>query len=172
LLTLCRNSFLYAFNHWKSFAFSDLIFLYLFRHYVFWVINHTWKAIDSFLLDFHHLSCWLVDVSTACRCQDIHWTQWICWTHEVQRKKENEWLFFNASKYLIDLFWKISSDYFICSFHLRHECLQSSWLSLQFMHHLLFINTLHFLMWCLSVHLKQHSSFLQNLVIWSKSKHL
>ncbi len=91
---------------------------------------------------------------------------------KFREKKENEWLFFNTSKYLIDLFWKISSDYFICSFHLRHECLQSSWLLLQFMHHLLFIDTLHFLMWCLSVHLKQHSLFLQNLVIWSKSKHL
>ncbi len=91
---------------------------------------------------------------------------------KFKEKEENEWLFFNASEYLIDLFQKISSDCFIYSFHLRHECLQSSWLSLQFAHHLLFINTMHFSMWCLSAHLKQHSSFLQNLIMWSKSKHL
>ncbi len=91
---------------------------------------------------------------------------------KFKEKEENEWLSFNTSEYLIYLFWKISSDCFICSFHLRHEHLQSSWLSLQFMHHLLFIDTMHFLMWCLSAHLKQRSSFLQNLVIWSKSKHL
>ena len=91
---------------------------------------------------------------------------------KFKEKEENEQLSFNASEYLINLFQKISSDYFICSFHLRHEYFQSSWLSLQFMHHLLFINTTHLSMWCLSAHLKQHSSFLQNLIIWSKSKHL
>ncbi len=91
---------------------------------------------------------------------------------KFRKKEKNERLFFNASKYLINLFWKISSDCFICSFYLKHECLQSSWLSLQFMHHLLFIDTTHSLIWCLSVHLKQHSSFLQNLTTWSKSKHL
>ncbi len=91
---------------------------------------------------------------------------------KFKEKEENEWLSFNASEYLINLFQKISSNCFICSFHLRHEHLQSSWLSLQFAHRLLFINTTHSLMWCLSVHLKQHSSFLQNLAIWSKSKHL
>ncbi len=91
---------------------------------------------------------------------------------KFRKKEENEWLFFNASEYLINLFWKISSDCFICSFHLRHECLQSLWLLLQFAHRLLFINTTHSSMWCLSVHLKQHSSFLQNLVTWSKLKHL
>ncbi len=91
---------------------------------------------------------------------------------KFKEKEENEWLSFNASEYLIDLFQKISSDCFICSFYLRHDHLQSSWLSLQFTHHLLFINTTHFLMWCLSAHLKQRSLFLQNLVIWLKSKHL
>ncbi len=91
---------------------------------------------------------------------------------KFREKEENERLSFNASKYLINLFQKISSDCFICSFHLRHECLQNLWLLLQFAHRLLFIDTTHFLMWCLSVHLKQRSSFLQNLVIWSKSKHL
>jgi len=91
---------------------------------------------------------------------------------KFEEKKESEWLYFNTSEYLINLFWKISSDCFICSFHLRHEHLQSSWLSLQFTHRLLFIDTMHLLMWCLSAHLKQHSSFLQDLVTWSKSKHL
>ncbi len=91
---------------------------------------------------------------------------------KFKKKEENERLSFNASKYLINLFQKISSDYFICSFHLKHEYLQSSWLLLQFAHRLLFIDTAHSLMWCLSVHLKQHSSFLQNLTTWSKSKHL
>ena len=91
---------------------------------------------------------------------------------KFRKKEENEQLSFNALMYLIDLFQKISSDCFICSFHLRHKHLQNSWLSLQFAHCLLFINTTHFLMWCLSAHLKQHFSFLQNLVIWSKSKHL
>ncbi len=91
---------------------------------------------------------------------------------KFKEKKKNEWLSFNVSKYLINLFQKNSSDYFICSFHLEHEHLQNSWLLLQFMHHLLFINTTHFSVWCLSVHLKQHSSFLQNLVIWLKLKHL
>ncbi len=80
-------------------------------------------------------------------------------------KKFNEWLSFNVSKYLINLFQKISSDCFIYSFYLKHEHFQNLWLSLQFTHCLLFINTMHFLMWCLFVHLKQHSSFLQNLVI-------
>ncbi len=91
---------------------------------------------------------------------------------KFKKKEENEQLSFNASEYVIDLFWKISSDYFIYSFHLRHEHLQNSWLSLQFTHRLLFINTTHLSMWCLFMHLKQHFSFLQNLVIWSKSKHL
>ncbi len=91
---------------------------------------------------------------------------------KFKEKEENERLSFNASEYLIDLFQKISSDCFICSFHLKHECLQSSWLSLQFAHRLLFINTTHLLMWCLSAHLKQCFLFLQNLVIWLKSKHL
>ena len=91
---------------------------------------------------------------------------------KFKEKEENEQLSFNTSEYLIYLFQKISSDCFICSFHLRHEHLQSSWLSLQFTHRLLFINTTHLLMWCLSAHLKQCSSFLQNLIIWSKSKHL
>jgi len=91
---------------------------------------------------------------------------------KFKEKKKNEWLSFNVSKYLIDLFQKISSDCFICGFYLKHEHLQNSWLSLQFTHCLLFINTMHFLMWCLFMHLKQYSSFLQNLVIWSKSKHL
>ncbi len=91
---------------------------------------------------------------------------------KFKEKEENEWLSFNALKYLINLFWKISSDCFTCSFHLKHKHLQSSWLSLQFAHHLLFIDTAHSSMWCLSVHLKQHFLFLQNLVIWSKSKHL
>ncbi len=91
---------------------------------------------------------------------------------KFRKKEENEQLSFNASEYLINLFQKISSDYFICSFHLRHEHLQNSWLSLQFTHHLLFIDTMHSSMWCLSAHLKQHSSFLQNLTTWSKSKHL
>jgi len=91
---------------------------------------------------------------------------------KFKEKEESKQLYFNASEYLIDLFQKISSDCFICSFHLRHECLQSSWLSLQFTHRLLFIDTTHFSMWCLSAHLKQHSSFLQDLVTWSKLKHL
>ena len=91
---------------------------------------------------------------------------------KFKKKEESEWLSFDTSKYLINLFWKISSDCFICSFHLKHECFQSSWLSLQFTHRLLFIDTTHSSMWCLSVHLKQHSLFLQNLVIWLKSKHL
>ncbi len=91
---------------------------------------------------------------------------------KFKEKEENEQLSFNTSEYLINLFQKISSDCFICSFYLRHERLQSSWLSLQFVHRLLFIDTTHFSMWCLSVHLKQRSSFLQNLVIWSKLKHL
>ncbi len=91
---------------------------------------------------------------------------------KFKEKEENERLSFNASEYLINLFQKISSDCFTCSFHLKHEHLQSSWLSLQFAHRFLFIDTTHLLMWCLSVHLKQRSLFLQNLVIWSKSKHL
>ena len=45
---------------------------------------------------------------------------------KFREKEENERLSFNASKYLINLFQKISSDCFICSFHLRHEHLQSS----------------------------------------------
>ncbi len=60
---------------------------------------------------------------------------------KFKKKEKNKWLFFDVSEYLIDLFQKISSDCFICSFHLRHEHLQSSWLSLQFTHRLLFINT-------------------------------
>jgi len=91
---------------------------------------------------------------------------------KFRKKEESERLYFDASEYLIDLFQKTSSDCFICSFHLKHERLQSSWLSLQFTHRLLFIDTTHFSMWCLSAHLKQHSSFLQDLVTWLKSKHL
>ena len=91
---------------------------------------------------------------------------------KFKEKEKNEQLSFNASEYLINLFWKISSDCFICSFYLRHKRLQNSWLLLQFTHRLLFINTAHSSMWCLSVYLKQCFSFLQNLVIWSKSKHL
>ncbi len=91
---------------------------------------------------------------------------------KFRKKEENEQLSFDVSEYLINLFQKNSSDCFICNFHLRHECFQNSWLSLQFTHRLLFINTTHLLMWCLFVHLKQHSLFLQNLVIWLKSKHL
>ncbi len=83
---------------------------------------------------------------------------------KFKEKEESKQLYFNTSEYLINLFWKISSDYFICSFHLRHEHLQSSWLLLQFTHHFLFIHTTHLSMWCLSVHLKQHSSFLQDLI--------
>jgi len=44
---------------------------------------------------------------------------------KFQKKEENQQLSFNASKYLIDLFQKISSDCFICSFHLKHERFQS-----------------------------------------------
>ena len=44
---------------------------------------------------------------------------------KFREKEENERLSFNISKYLIDLFQKISSDCFICSFHLKHERLQS-----------------------------------------------
>ena len=65
---------------------------------------------------------------------------------KFKKKKKNEWLFFDTSKYLINLFQKISSDCFICNFHLKHKHLQSLWLSLQFAHHLLFINTTHSLM--------------------------
>ncbi len=79
---------------------------------------------------------------------------------KFRKKKENERLSFNASEYLINLFWKISSDCFICSFHLRHEYLQSLWLLLQFAHRLLFINTMHFLMWCYVY-----------LCIWSNTLH-
>jgi len=42
---------------------------------------------------------------------------------KFQKKEENQQLSFDASKYLIDLFQKISSD---CSFHLKHERFQSS----------------------------------------------
>ncbi len=45
---------------------------------------------------------------------------------KFREKEENERLSFNASEYLIYLFQKISSDCFTCSFHLRHEHLQSS----------------------------------------------
>jgi len=45
---------------------------------------------------------------------------------KFKEKEENERLSFDASKYLINLFQKISSDCFICSFHLRHERLQNS----------------------------------------------
>jgi len=45
---------------------------------------------------------------------------------KFKEKEENEQLSFNVSEYLIDLFQKISSDCFICSFHLRHKHLQSS----------------------------------------------
>jgi len=45
---------------------------------------------------------------------------------KFREKEKNERLSFNASEYLINLFQKISSDCFICSFHLKHECLQSS----------------------------------------------
>jgi len=45
---------------------------------------------------------------------------------KFKEKEENEQLSFNASKYLINLFQKISSDCFICSFHLRHKHLQNS----------------------------------------------
>ncbi len=91
---------------------------------------------------------------------------------KFRKKEENERLSFDASEYLINLFQKISSDCFICSFHLKHEHLQSLWLLLQFAHRLLFVDTAHSLMWCLPAHLKQHFSFLQNLATWSKSKHL
>ncbi len=65
---------------------------------------------------------------------------------KFKKKEKNEWLYFNASEYLIDLFWKISSNCFICSFHLRHEHLQSSWLSLQFTHCLL--SSTQRIFWC------------------------
>ncbi len=45
---------------------------------------------------------------------------------KFRKKKKNERLSFDASEYLIDLFRKISSDCFTCSFHLGHERLQSS----------------------------------------------
>jgi len=45
---------------------------------------------------------------------------------KFRKKEENERLSFDASEYLINLFQKISSDCFICSFHLKHERLQSS----------------------------------------------
>ncbi len=42
---------------------------------------------------------------------------------KFKEKEENKSLYFDVSEYLINLFWKISSDCFICSFHLKHECL-------------------------------------------------
>ncbi len=45
---------------------------------------------------------------------------------KFKKKEKNEWLYFNASEYLIDLLWKNSFNCFFYNFHLKHEHLQNS----------------------------------------------
>ncbi len=146
------------------------MFLCLFSLRVFKVIDYTRKMIDSSFLDAHDLSCRLINVSTAWHHWNIYWTWWIYWTwrvHWIQevQKEKREWIIVFQHFRIFD--WsvlKVFWNCFTCNLHLRQEHLQSSWLSLQFMHYFLFIDAAHFSMWCLFMHLKQRVLFLQNLI--------